>query len=118
MSARGHEKSYAHKTTHVEGWRANVPLFRAVGTMASILISVMWLTWQGSAWVNDIRTEMREIRNGLTAVTTAMNTKAELRDMEHRFELMCARAPAHQRPWVCGNGFVAPTKAPIPVKAQ
>ena len=85
----------------VEGWRANVPLFRAIGTSLSIIVSVIWLTFQGSQWVSDIRAEMREIRVGLTAVTQSMNTKAEMKDVEHRFALMCAKAPLNAKQWVC-----------------
>lgn len=90
-----------HFAPPAEGWRANVPLFRAIATSASILLSVIWLTWQGSQWVADIRGEMREIRTGLAAVTQSMNTKAEMRDVEHKFALMCAKAPISARQWVC-----------------
>lgn len=87
----------------VEGWRANIPLFRAIGTSASIILSVIWLTWMGSQWVSDMRAEMREIRTSLQAVTKALDEKAAVKDVEHRFALMCARAPNTHRSWVCGE---------------
>jgi hypothetical protein len=99
MSKRG--TSYADSRYHVEGWRANIPLFRAIATSASIIISVMFLTWQGSQWVSDMRSEMREIRVTLTTLAKAMDDKATSRDVEHRFALMCAKAPPSAKQWAC-----------------
>jgi hypothetical protein len=93
--------SYVDSRYHVEGWRANIPLFRAIGTSLSILLSVIWITWQGSQWVNDIRSEMREIRSELKATRQELTTKAELKDVVHRFELFCAKAPQQHKTWAC-----------------
>jgi hypothetical protein len=93
----------ASATAPIEGWRANVPLFRAIGTSASILLSVAWLTWQGSSWVSDVRGEMRELRQSIVAITKALDEKAAAKDVDHRFALMCARAPNIHRSWVCGE---------------
>ena len=88
----------------VEGWRANLPVIRAIGTSASILLSAVWITWQGSMWVADMRSEMREIRTTLTTITKAVDEKAALKDVEYRFSLLCARAPVVHRVWVCNGG--------------
>lgn len=89
--------------TAFEKLRANIPLWRTLGTMTTIVLSVIWMTWQGSAWVADIRSEMREMRTSLMAVTKSLDEKAAAKDVEHRFELMCARAPNMHKPWVCGT---------------
>ncbi len=90
-------------SAHVESWRANIPLFRAVGTSASILLSVAWLTWQGSQWVADMKNEMRDIRNTLTVTARTLETKAEKDAIEFRFALLCAKAPPAHKGWACSN---------------
>jgi hypothetical protein len=89
--------------TAFEKLRANIPLWRAAATSVTIILSVVWMTWQGSAWVADIRNEMREMRTSLMTVTKSLDDKAASKDVEHRFELMCARAPARDKVWVCGT---------------
>ena len=96
-----HDKTAQQYQSHVEGWRANVPLFRAIATSGSIILSVIWLTWQGSGWVSEIRNEVRELRTAITSVTRSLDDKAGVKDVEHRFALQCARAPAQYKPWVC-----------------
>jgi hypothetical protein len=91
------------KQTAFEKMRANIPLLRTLTTATSILLSAMWLTWMGSQWVADIRSEMREIRTSLSLVTRALDDKAASKDVEHRFALMCARAPVNARAWVCNT---------------
>ena len=86
--------SYVDSRYHVEGWRANVPLFRAIATSASILLSVAFFTWQGSQW-------MARIENRLVAIEQATTDKASLKDVDHKFELMCAKAPPSAKQWVC-----------------
>jgi hypothetical protein len=80
-----------------------VPLFRAIATAGSILLSVAWLSWQGSQWVAEIRGEMREMRAAVVAITKGLDDKAASKDVEYRFALLCARAPAAQKVWVCGS---------------
>ena len=86
---------------HIEGWRANIPIIRTMVTSASIILSVAWFTWQGSQWMYDIKSEMREMRASVTAITKTLDDKVGIREVDHRFDLMCARAPPSSKVWVC-----------------
>jgi hypothetical protein len=90
---RNHHPQF-HAGAPVEGWRANMPIIRTLVTAASIILSVAWATWKGSEWVNRIESK-------LASIESIASEKANARDVIHRFELICARAPVHQKTWVC-----------------
>ncbi len=95
-----HDRMARQHQSHVEGWRANVPLFRAIATSMSIILSVIWLSWQGSQWVTRIETR-------LSAIEMVGSTKANAQDVDYRFALQCARAPAQYKPWICDTAALA-----------
>lgn len=87
----------------VENWRANVPLFRAAATAVSILLTACWFTWQGSQWVAEFKSTFARLETRLVAIEQATTDKVNVREMEHRFALLCARAPMQHRVWVCAQ---------------
>lgn len=105
----------------VENFRANVPLIRTLVTAGSILLSVGWLTWQGSQWVSRIETRLSAIETIATEKASKSEAESIRRETEHRFELLCARAPNAHKSWVCGEleglRAASPRRPPVAVKA-